>query len=190
MPPSGLQSNSANEFLAVAASSRSYGDNSGEDDFDVARFSAIRKEQKDELERLEQQYSSNQAAIETQVRGEVDHLFQQFQLGMQQLYTNLTKTVGTTIDNQVQLRLKQERLRRDHDARKSEVEARYHNEASKLIISTSQAGRHPKPPLVPSQGLVPSQAPVPSSTSRSPNFSASPSHMLQMVLEANGPLGH
>lgn len=155
-----MQANSANEFLPAVAGSRPYGDNGGEDDFDVARFSAIRKEQKEELERLDQQYSSSQAAIETQVRGEVDQLFQQFQLGMQQLYTNLTKTVGITIENQVQLRLKQERLRREHDAKRGDVEARYHNEASKLIISTSHAGRHLKPPLLPSQGLVPSQGPI------------------------------
>lgn len=161
-----MPSNPGNEFLTPAGGSRSYADNGGEDDFDVARFSAIRKEQKDELERLDHHYSTSQATIETQVRGEVDHLFQQFQLGMQQLYTNLTKTVGITIDNQVQLRLKQERLRREHEAKKGEVETRYHNEASKLIISTSHAGRHLKPPLLPSQGLVPSQGLITESTSQ------------------------
>lgn len=161
-----MPSNSGNEFLAPAGGSRSYGENSGDDDFDVARFSAIRKEQKDELERLDHHYSSSQATIETQVRGEVDHLFQQFQLGMQQLYTNLTKTVGITIENQVQLRLKQEQLRREHEAKKGEVETRYHNEASKLIIFTSHAGRHLKAPLLPSQGLIPSQGPITESTAQ------------------------
>lgn len=168
-----MPSNSGNEFLAPAGGSRSYGDNSADDDFDVARFSAIRKEQKDELERLDHHYSSSQATIETQVRGEVDHLFQQFQLGMQQLYTNLTKTVGITIENQVQLRLKQERLRREHEAKKSDVETRYHNEASKLIISTSHAGRHPKPPLLPSQGLIPSQGPIAESSPHHSGLSVS-----------------
>lgn len=152
-----MQSNSANELLSAAAGNRSYGDISGEDDFDMARINAFRKEREEELERLDNHYSSSQAAIEAQVRGEVDHLFQQFQLGMQQLYTNLTKTVGITIDNQVQLRMKQERLRREHDTKKGEVELRFTNEASKLIISTPRAGRHLKPPLLPSQGLVPSQ---------------------------------
>lgn len=185
-----MQPNSANEFISTAAGGRPYGDNGGEDDFDVARFSAIRKEQKDELERLDHHYSSSQAAIETQVRGEVEQLFQQFQHGMQQLYTNLTKTVGTTIENQVQLRLSQERLRREHEAKKIEAEARYHNEASKLIISTSHAGRHPKPPLFPSQGLVPSQGPIPSSTAGPPNFSVSSHHLLLISLEANGFPGH
>lgn len=171
-----MQANSANEFLPAAVGSRPYGDNVGEDDFDMARFSAIRKEQKEELERLDHHYNSSQAAIDTQVRGEVDHLFQQFQLGMQQLYTNLTKTVGITIENQVQLRLKQDQLRREHDIKKSEVEARYHNEASKLITSTSShVGRHPKPPLLPSQGLILSQGPITNSASRQPNHTVGPS---------------
>lgn len=164
-----MPSNPGNEFLTPAGGSRPYADNSGDDDFDVARFSAIRREQKDELERLDHHYSSSHVTIEEQVRGEMDHLFQHFQLGMQQLYTNLTKTVGITIENQVQLRLKQERLRLEHEAKKGEVETRYHNEASKLISSTSHAGRHLKPPLLPSQGLIPSQGPIIESTSQHSN---------------------
>lgn len=174
----------------MTAGSRPYGDTDAEDDFDVARFSAIRKEQKDELDRLDHHYSTSQAAIEAQVRGEVDQLFQQFQLGMQQLYTSLTKTVGINIENQVQLRLKQERLRREHETKKSEVEARYHNEASKLIISTSHTGRHPKPPLLASQSLVPSQGPIPTSTPRPSHYTVRPCHMLRISLEANGSSGH
>ncbi|KAJ4417141.1 hypothetical protein N0V82_006341 [Gnomoniopsis sp. IMI 355080] len=166
-----MQANSANDFLPAVVGSRPYGDNGGEDDFDVARFSAIRKEQKEELERLDHHYSSSQAAIDTQ------------------LYTNLTKTVGITIENQVQLRLQQDRLRQEHETKKSEVEARYHNEASKLITSTtSHAGRHPKPPLLPSQGLVPSQGPIPHSASRPPIHTVGPiSHALNLLEELKTP---
>lgn len=181
-----MQSNPVNDFLPARAS-RPYED-AGEDDFDVARFSAIRKDQKDEMERVDHHFNSSHATIEAQIRGENDQLFQQFQLGMQQFYTNLTKTINTTVENKVLLRLDQERLRTEHEAKKNEVNNRYHNEASKLIISTShQGGRQPRPfTKLPSQALVPSQGPIPSQGSP-PNRGPSPSRV-QGFVQSRGPV--
>lgn len=163
-----------NDFLPARVS-RSY-DDAGEDDFDMARFSAIRKEQKDEMERVDHIFNSSHAHIEGQIRAENDQLFQHFQLGMQQFYTDLTKTMNANVENKVRLRLEQERLRAEHEAKKAEVNNKYHNEASKLIISTSpQGARQPRPlTKLPSQGLVPSQGPIPSQVAQS-NRGPSPS---------------
>lgn len=122
-------------------------DDMDEDEFDMARFSAIRKEQKDELERLEHHHHSKQHQIEGQIRQEVDRLFGHFQQGMQNLYTGLTQTINATVEAQVKLRMDQERLREEHETNKREVERRYHNEASKIVMSTSHAARHAQQPI-------------------------------------------
>lgn len=136
---------SVNEFLPPGAGQTPHLDDMDEEEFDMARFSAIRKEQKDELERLEHHHHNKQLQIENQVRGEIDRLFAHFQQGMQNLYTGLTQTINATVETQVKLRMEQERLREDHVANKREVERRYHNEASKIVMSTSNAARHAQP---------------------------------------------
>lgn len=139
--------NTVNEFLPAAGAApghRLNPEEGEEDDFDVARFSAIRKEQKEQLERLEQHYQHRQTAIEQQVRAEQEGLFNVFQQGMQNLYTGLTQHVTTTIEAQVKLRMEQERLREEHSSQKRDIERRYHNEASRLVMSTSHATRNPK----------------------------------------------
>lgn len=164
-----MNPNPVNEFLPPAAGQPQRMDEMDEDEFDMARFSAIRKEQKDELERLEHHHHSKQHHIESQIRQEVDRLFGHFQQGMQNLYTGLTQTINATVEAQVKLRMDQERLREEHEANKREVERRYHNEASKIVMSTSHAARqahqsvgHNKPPsflkapssTVPTGGLL------------------------------------
>lgn len=169
-----MHPNPANDFLPARAS-RHYED-TGDDDFDMARFSAIRKDQKGELDRVDHHFNSNHATIEGQIRNESDQLFQHFQAGMQRFYTDLTKTITATVENKVQLRLEQERLRVEHEAKKVEVKNRYQHEASKLIISTPQEGRQPGPfPKLPSQGLIPNQGPIPSQGSSPSNRGPSPS---------------
>lgn len=159
-----MPANPVNQFLPMAGGRQP--DEAGEDDFDVTRgFNDIKKAKKEELERVESQFNNTYATIENRIRAEQDQLFQQFQSSMQHLYTNLTKTVNVTIENQVLARLEQERLRRDHDAKLIEVDSKYHDIASQLITSTnaiSQGARQPKSFVkLPSQGLVPSHGPIP-----------------------------
>lgn len=137
-----MNSHPVNEFLPAAARQRPNMDEIEEDEIDMARFSAIRKEQKEELERLDHHHHTKQLQIENQIRAELDQLFNHFQQGMQSLYTGLTQTVNTTVEVQVKLRIQQERLREEHATNKREVERRYHNEASRLVMSTSQVARH------------------------------------------------
>lgn len=143
--PFGMNPSSVNEFLPPGAGQAPHNDDVEEDEFDMARFSAIRKEQKDELERLDHHHHNKHLQIENQIRGEVDRLFVHFQQGMQNLYTGLTQTINNTIETQVKLRIEQERLREDHAANKREIERRYHNEASKIVMSTSSMVRPAQP---------------------------------------------
>lgn len=132
---------SVNEFLPAASQPRQHLGEMEDDEIDVARFSAMKRQQKDELDRLEHRHQAKQHEIEKQVRAELDKLFTHFQTGMQTLYTTLHQTVNTTVDAQVKLRMQQERLREEHATKKRDAERRFHNDVSQLVMSTSQT-RH------------------------------------------------
>lgn len=146
-----MNPNPINEFLPASAGPRLKGDTGGEDDFDLARFNAIRKEQKDELERLDRRHHDQQAAIDNQIQLEYDRLFQHFQQGMQNFYASLRQTINTTVENQVNFRMQKERICEDHTTNKRDVEKRFHSEASRLVMSSTHAVRPSQPfPTVPS----------------------------------------
>lgn len=128
---------SVNEFLPASHLPPQMGETE-DDEIDVARFSAMKRQQKDELDHLEHRHQAKQHEIEKQVAAELDKLFTHFQTGMQTLYTALHQTVNTTIDSQVKLRMQQERLKDEYAAQKRDAERRFHNDVSQLVMSTSQ----------------------------------------------------
>ncbi|PSR84046.1 hypothetical protein BD289DRAFT_482952 [Coniella lustricola] len=131
-----------NEFLPASTRPMAQGMEREDEELDIAKFSAIKKERKDELDQLDRYHQSKQDEIEGQVREQLDRLFQQFQQGMQGLYASLTQTAHATVETQVKLRMQQEKLREEHAINKRDIERRYHNEASRLFISPSEAKHH------------------------------------------------
>lgn len=109
------------------------------DDFDV-QFDAIRNNQKEQMMDLNQHYQDRRDILQKQIQAEQEGLFNAFQQGMQALYGTLVQQVAATIDVQVRLRVKQEKLQDEHAARKADIERRYHQETSMLF----HAARRPK----------------------------------------------
>lgn len=143
-----------NEFLPSARAvpnSRNAMADSEVDDFDVGRFHAIRKEQKEQMMELQKSYQDRKDFIKKTIQAEQESLFNAFQQGMQSLYGSLVQQVATTIERQVTLRLDEEKLEEQHAAGKRDIERRYHHEASK-VLSTPATRNSTQVPRASSSG--------------------------------------
>lgn len=139
-----MNSHPVNDFLPTGVAQRPRMDDAGEDEFDMSKFSAIRKSHNEELERLEKEYENRQLAIQNELRRGSNTFFEEFQTGMQKFYTNLVQTFNATIEDQVKLRMQEERLHNELLNKKKEVEHRYHHETSKIVLSSSHGSRQTK----------------------------------------------
>lgn len=137
-----------NEFLpsnGTAAGARKTMVDTEMDEIDVSRFNAIRKEQKAQMMEVDKVYQEKQDIITKQMQAEEERLFNAFQQGMQSLYASLVQHVNANVEAQVKLRMTQEKLQDDHAEKKRDIDRQYHNEASRLVLSTSHSGsRIPK----------------------------------------------
>lgn len=139
-----MNQHSVNDFLPTGVAQRPRVDDGGDDDFDMTKFTAIRKNHNEELEHLEKEYENRHLEIQSEIRKTSNTFFEEFQTGMQKFYTNLVQTFNTTVEDQVKLRMQEERLRDELVNKKNELDQRYHHEASKIVLSSSHASRQGK----------------------------------------------
>ncbi|KAG6361260.1 hypothetical protein INS49_009484 [Diaporthe citri] len=139
-----------NEFLPPASSATaSPADrmdttaNPMEDDFDVAQYRALKKDKQEEQKRLDHEHDHRHRQLEEQVHLENNRLYSQLQQrvneSIQRAFIDLQPAIATTINNQVSLRLEQQRLRDEHAASKTTIEQRYHNKITSLMAMPSAA---------------------------------------------------
>lgn len=139
-----------NEFLPPASSAAaSPADrmdataNPMEDDFDVAQYRALKKDKQEEQKRLDHEHDHRHRQLEEQVHLENNRLYSQLQQrvneSIQRAFIDLQPAIAATINNQVSLRLEQQRLRDEHAASKTTIEQRYHNKITSLMAMPSAA---------------------------------------------------
>lgn len=139
-----------NEFLPPASSATaSPADrmdtttNPMEDDFDVAQYRALKKDKQEEQKRLDHEHDHRHRQLEEQVHLENNRLYSQLQQrvneSIQRAFIDLQPAIAATINNQVSLRLEQQRLRDEHAASKTTIEQRYHNKITSLMAMPSAA---------------------------------------------------
>lgn len=114
-----------------------------EDDFDVAQYRALKKDKQEEQKRLDHEHDHRHRQLEEQVHLENNRLYSQLQQrvneSIQRAFIDLQPAIAATINNQVSLRLEQQRLRDEHAASKTTIEQRYHNKITSLMAMPSAA---------------------------------------------------
>ncbi|KAI7778168.1 hypothetical protein LA080_002515 [Diaporthe eres] len=139
-----------NEFLPPASSATASpadrmdtAANPMEDDFDVAQYRALKKDKQEEQKRLDHEHDHRHRQLEEQVHLENNRLYSQLQQrvneSIQRAFVDLQPAIAATINNQVSLRLEQQRLRDEHAASKTTIEQRYHNKITSLMAMPSAA---------------------------------------------------
>lgn len=136
LPPASSATGSPADRMDTAA-------NPMEDDFDVAQYRALKKDKQEEQKRLDHEHDHRHRQLEEQVHLENNRLYSQLQQrvneSIQRAFIDLQPAIAATINNQVSLRLEQQRLRDEHAASKTTIEQRYHNKITSLMAMPSAA---------------------------------------------------
>ncbi|POS76359.1 hypothetical protein DHEL01_v205255 [Diaporthe helianthi] len=141
-----MDSKHVNEFLPPSSASAIPAERMDapmEDDFDVAQYRALKKDKQEEQKRIDHEHELRHRHLEEQVHQENSRLYAQLQQrvneSIQRAFIDLQPAIAATINNQVGLRLEQQRLRDDHAASRNTIEQRYHNKITSLMAMPSAA---------------------------------------------------
>lgn len=112
-----------------------------DDDFDVARWQALKRDKLEEQKRLDEEHHQSQLQIEMQLEAENQRLLLQVQhkvqQSIQQVFVDLQQSIVATVGAQVDLRLQQQRLREEHAASTVGIEQRHLNKITHLMAPSS-----------------------------------------------------
>lgn len=139
-----MNPNPVNEFLPSAATPDRM---DLDDDFDMARWQALRKDKLEEQKRLDEEHHQTQMQIEMQLEAENQLLLSQVQHkvqeSIQQVFVDLQQSIVATVGTQVELRLQQQRLRDEHAASTASIEQRHLNKITHLMAPSSARAAKP-----------------------------------------------
>lgn len=135
-----MNPNPVNEFLPSTATPDRM---DVDEDFDMARWHALKKDKLEEQKRLDEEHHRSQMQIEMQLQAENQHLLSQVQHkvqeSIQQVFVDLQQSIAATVDAQVNLRLQQQRLRDEHAASTISIEKRHLNKLTHLMAPSAAA---------------------------------------------------
>ncbi|KAK7747416.1 hypothetical protein SLS53_001671 [Cytospora paraplurivora] len=150
-----MNSNRVNEFLPMEATPDRM--NSGDEEFDLARFQALKREHAEEMNRLDEEYRQEEVKLNLQSQARTEQLLSQVQHkvheSMQKILTELQFSIAATVDDQVVIRLQQENLRKQHDASISDSKQRHFTKIQQMqpIVQQPMPAELGAPEFVPSQ---------------------------------------
>ncbi|KUI53517.1 hypothetical protein VP1G_01057 [Cytospora mali] len=134
-------SRQVNEFLPAGTPDRMDIGHGQDDEFTLAQYKALRKDKLEELKRLDDEHRQMQTQIERHLQEENQHLLSQVQHkvheSIQQVFVDLQQSIAATVAAQVDLRLQQQRLRKEYAESTASIEQRHLNKFTQLIGSSA-----------------------------------------------------
>lgn len=121
---------------------------SGDEEFDLAQFAALKKEHVEEKTRLDEEYNQAQIKLDQQslegtkqLLSQVEHKIQE---SMQKIVADLKYSITATVDAQVAIRLQQESLRKQHETSIADSKQRHFTKVQQMMTS-DESNRAAKP---------------------------------------------
>ncbi|ROW07502.1 hypothetical protein VPNG_07093 [Cytospora leucostoma] len=141
-----MNPNRVNEFLPMEATPDRM--NSGDEEFDLARYQALKRELAEEKNRLIEEYQQEDAKLDMQSQARTQQLLSQVQHkvheSMQKILADLQSSIAATVDDQVVIQLQKEDLRKQHDTSIADSMQRHFTKIQHMVTS-DDSNRSAKP---------------------------------------------